>query len=124
MLATASVIPETLRGRIEPLRGEEGLRQVCGYGAVDEDLALHSGDRRVTLIAQSQVLIDSFHLYEVPVPEEFRRAAGKKRVVVSLAFDPPVRRRRAEYLGVEMSFALIRGKTVERDCGGLIAATA
>ena len=75
--------------------------------------SLYSGDRRVTLIAQSQVLIDSFHLYEVPVPEEFRRAAGKKRVVVSLAFDPPVRRRRAEYLGVEMSFALIRGKTVD-----------
>jgi hypothetical protein len=29
---------------------------------------------------------------------------------VALAFDPPVRRRRADYLGVAMSFDLIRGK--------------
>ena len=68
-------------------------------------MPLHSGDRRVTLVAQSSVPVDSFQLYEVPVPEEFRKAPGKKRVCVSLAFDPPVRRRRAQYLGVEMSYA-------------------
>jgi hypothetical protein len=34
-------------------------------------------------------------------------------VIVTLAFDPPVRRLRAEYLGVKMEYALIRGKTVD-----------
>jgi hypothetical protein len=113
VLPTAAAVPQAVLDRIEPLRGEDGVRQVCGYGLVDEDLALHSGDRRVTLVAQASIPVDSFQLYEVPVPEEFRQALGKKRVVVSLAFDPPVRRRRAEYLGVDMSYALIRGKSVD-----------
>ena len=115
VLATAAAVPQALRERIEPLRGEDGVLQVCGYGMIDEDHALHSGDRRVTLVAQSSVPVDSFQLYEVPVPEEFRKAPGKKRVCISLAFDPPVRRRRAQYLGVEMSYALIRGKSVDED---------
>lgn len=113
VLASSSTIPEALRARIEPLRGEDGMRQVCGYGMIDEDLAFHSGNRRVTLVTQGSISIDSFQLYEVPVPEEFRQAPGKKTITVSLAYDPPVRRRRAEYLGVEMNYALIRGKSVE-----------
>jgi len=44
---------------------------------------------------------------------EFRTARGQKRVIVSLAYDPPVRRRRAEYLGVRMDYALFRGKTID-----------
>lgn len=113
VLATAASVPQPLREQIGLLHGDEAVQRVCGYGAIDEDLALHSGDRRVTLVAQASIPIDSFQLYEVPVPEEFRRAPGRKRVVVALAFDPPVRRRRAQYLGVEMSYALIRGKSVE-----------
>jgi hypothetical protein len=113
VLATAAAVPEGLRERIEPLRGTEGVTRVCGYGMIDEDHALHSGDRRVTLVAQSSLPVDSFNLFEVPAPEEFRRAPGKKRVVVSLAFDPPVRRRRAKYLGIEMSYTLIRGRSID-----------
>jgi hypothetical protein len=111
VLAASAFVPDQLHQRIHPVHGDEGVRHVCGYGMLDEDFALHSGDRRVTLVAQSRIRIDTFLLYEVPVPEDFRRAPGAKRVVVALAFDPPVRRRRAEYLGVEMSAALIRGKT-------------
>jgi hypothetical protein len=113
VLGTAAVVPQPLRERILPLRTEEGVRHVCGYGRVDEELALHSGDRRVTMVAQGRIRIDSFRLYEVPVPMEFRQAAGRKRVIVALAFDPPVRRRRARYFGVEMNYILIRGKTVD-----------
>jgi hypothetical protein len=50
----------------------------------------------------------------VPVPAEFRQAVGPKRVIVSLAFDPLVRRRRAQYIGVEMNALLIRGKTSDQ----------
>jgi hypothetical protein len=124
VLATAATVPQAFRDRIEPLRGEDGVLQVCGYGMVDEDHALHSGDRRVTLVAQSSIPVDSFQLYEVPVPEEFRRAPERKRLCVSLAFDPPVRRRRARYLGVEMSYALIRGKSVDEIVDAYRALTA
>src|SRR5690606_11975720 len=81
VLASSAAVPEALRVRIEPLAGEDGVRRVCGYGMVDEDLAFHSGDRRVTFVTQGSIPIDSFQLYEVPVPEEFRQASGRKKVV-------------------------------------------
>lgn len=112
VLASAANVPNPLRDLIEPLRGKAGVRQVCGYGMIDEDLALNSGDRRATLVAQDQVLIDAFRIYEVPAPDEFRQTPGSKKVIVALAYDPPVRRRRADYLGVKMSATLIRGKTL------------
>jgi hypothetical protein len=75
---------------------------------------MDSSDRRVCLVAQGSLELDCFTVYEVPVPPEFCSAPGKKTISVALAFDPPVRRRRAEYLGVEMSFRLIRGRSLEQ----------
>lgn len=113
VLAGAAEVPAALRELIEPCSGEDGVRRACGYGMIDEDVALNSGDRRVTLVAQGSLLIDSFLVYEVPIPAEFRSAGGRKRVIVATAFDPPVRRRRAKYLGVDMATYLIRGKSVD-----------
>ena len=113
VLASAATVPPALHNRIHPEHGEEGVRKVCGYGIVDEELAFESADRRVTLITQGALLVDSFMVYEVPVPLEFRQAPGAKTVIVTLAYDPPVRRRRARYLGVQMDSALIRGRTLD-----------
>ena len=92
LLAAAADVPAPLETLIQPDHGAEGVQRVCGYGLIDEDYLLHSGDRRVTLVTQSSIRIDSFLVFEVPVPAEFRRAEGDKRVIVSLAYDPPVRR--------------------------------
>ena len=113
VLANSAILPDGSRTRIEAVQGEAGLRRVFGYGLPDEELALESGDRRVTLIAQGSLQLDTLALFEVPIPEEFRQSEGRKRIIISLAFDPPVRRRRAEYLGVEMGMNLFRGKTPE-----------
>ena len=113
ILASAAEVPQPTNDRIQQVHGTEGLRRVYGYGRVDEDTLQTSADRRVTMVAQSSIPIDSFGVYEVPSPSEFRGARGKKRVIVTLAFDPPVRRRRADYLGVKMEYSLIRGKTVD-----------
>jgi hypothetical protein len=86
---------------------------VYGYGQIDDDTLYVSADRRVTMVAQSSMPLDTFAIYEVPSPADFRTANGSKRVIVTLAFDPPTRRRRADYLGVRMNYALIRGKSVD-----------
>jgi hypothetical protein len=113
VLATAASVPQAALDRVLPLGDHQTVRRVCGYGIIDEELSTDSADRRVTLVTQGRIKIDSFRLYEVPVPPEFRQARGPKEVIVALAFDPPVRRRRAQYLGVEMNAFLVRGKTVE-----------
>jgi hypothetical protein len=113
VLATAASVPEASRRLIEEKLGVESVTHVCGYGQVDPDFALTSSDRRVTLVAQDVLKLDHFRIYEVPTPEEFKTASGSKVITVALAFDPPVRRRRMDYLGVHMNFMLIRGKTAE-----------
>jgi len=98
---------------IETKKGSDFVRRVCGYGMLDSELALMSSDRRVTLVAQGSVSVDAFQIFQVPVPEEFQNDSKGKRIIIALAYDPPVRRRRAEYLGVDMCCYLFRNKTVE-----------
>jgi hypothetical protein len=113
VLASAAELPIPDDNRIQVRRGNDGLRQVYGYGQIDDDTLYVSADRRVTMVAQSSMPLDTFAIYEVPSPADFRTANGSKRVIVTLAFDPPTRRRRADYLGVRMNYALIRGKSVD-----------
>lgn len=109
VLATAATVPESARFLLEHHKGEQGVWNVCGYGLISEEDALQSRQDRVTLCTQGALKLDTFKIYAVPVPEMFRHAPGKKTVTVSLAFDPPVRRRRQDYLGVTMQTKLIRG---------------
>ena len=113
VLASSATVPDVAQQRVAQVQGEDGVRRAYGYGAIDEDFALNSGDRRVVLLEQSAIRIDSFLVFEIPVPVAFQNAQGKKHITVSLAFDPPVRRRRAEYLGVQMWTGLIRGKSID-----------
>lgn len=112
ILATSASIPAAARKCLNRLDNHAAIK-VCGYGLPEEALALRSTDRRVTLYAQSEIPLDHFHIYRVPIPESFLQAAGTRTIIVALAFDPPVRGRRMDYLGVEMNMYLIRGKSLE-----------
>jgi hypothetical protein len=110
VMASAAAVPDQIRALIP---NEDSQFRVAGYGRVDIDLALDSSDRRVTMIAQRKLALDTFAIYSVPIPPNFVQALGQKSIRVALAYDPPVRRRRSEYLGVEMTFQMLRGKTLD-----------
>ncbi len=112
VLANAASIPPEIVSLLDQAFDQHAKIKVCGYGLPDDDFALYSWDRRVTLMAQGQIKLDHFHLFSVPIPEAFRNASGQRTISVALAFDPPVRRR-FDYLGVEMDMFLIRGKTLD-----------
>jgi hypothetical protein len=65
------------------------------------------------LYADDSIALDRFYVYEVPIPREFSETKGSRSIHVTLAFDPPTRHTRADYLGVQMSFRLVRGKSLE-----------
>lgn len=92
---------------------EEQAFKVYGYGVADPSKIFESSEQRVTMFAENTIELDKFHIYEIPVPDDFNTISGNKRITVTLAFDPPTRHTRNDYLGVKMSFRLIRGKTVE-----------
>jgi hypothetical protein len=66
------------------------------------------------LLGQSELGHDRFHVYEIPIPEEFLAGRDLRTIEVTLAYDPPVRHSRFDYLGAKMSFRLIRGRALEQ----------
>lgn len=111
VLASAAKVPAEITALFPS--DKDAASRIAGYGRVAPDIALKSSDHRVTMIAQGTIEIDTFAIYAVPITDEFVGAPGKKTIRVALAFDPPVRRRRMEYLGVVMNFQMIRGKSLE-----------
>lgn len=84
-------------------------RRLFGSGIPDSDRATSSGTRRVTMTYDGDMAVDTVVIHPLPVPSAF--ATGKslsRRIAVSLAFDPPVRRQRREYLAGSMQLDLYR----------------
>lgn len=80
-----------------------------GLGLPSTDRAIDSGQRRATMTYDGSMTVDDVQVHPVPVPEVFRRGSGGVRsLTISLAFDPPVRRQRREYLAARMQIDLYR----------------
>lgn len=93
---------------------EADLLRMYGYGRPSAEAAIFSTDHRVTLVSEDEIQLRYMHLYEIPIPEDFKLICGERRVIISLAFDPPVRHTRKDYLGIKMSYRLFRGLTTDQ----------
>lgn len=107
LLVGAATIPDASKLKLAQI-GADAAKEICGNGLVDPVRAAYSDEHRVVFFAEDALNIDEFALYRIPIPDAFQNG-GKRTVRVSLAFDPPVRRTRAEYIGVKMNYRLIRG---------------
>jgi hypothetical protein len=109
LLALSASYPEEAIKKLIRL-GKHAPRHCMGYGLPDVARALYSEERRVILIADRQSLAtDQFALYRIPLPTDFQNTNGVRHIRVSMAFDPPVRHTRLEYLGIRLNYHLIRG---------------
>lgn len=106
LLASSASVPEAARKLLK--EDESQLSRICGYGRPDIALALESTDERVVLISDSKIDENQFHIYEVPIPDVFASTPGQRFITVTLAYDPPSRHTRVDYLGTSMDFQLIR----------------
>lgn len=112
LLAQAAVHGDNLDHHFLPVAAdgrEKAIQSLCGYGAVTWERAGISGDTRVVLYAEDSVRPDDFHVYRVPMTDCFTNVPGPRALTVALAFDPPVRHRRFDYLAYEMNFLVVRG---------------
>jgi hypothetical protein len=112
LLVGASEVPQEAVERLAGL-DKDAVRHVCGHGLADLERAAFSDDARVVLYAEDELAYDYFAVYEVPIPSEYQAGKGRRAIRVTLAFDPPVRHRRKDYIGTKMSFRLVRGCTSE-----------
>lgn len=90
------------------------VRDVVGYGKVDEDTLFRSAEYEVVLLAEDTIVNDAHQFYELPLPESFLRSNRSLRQVrVTLAYSPPVRTTRIDYLATKISFRLVKGKSLD-----------
>lgn len=87
--------------------------RLTGYGRPSIIRATESNSHRVVLVAEDRIPIDGVHVYEIPVPESFRRSGGKRGVDIALAYDPRTRLRRLDYLSNRMEFHVVRGMSLD-----------
>lgn len=110
ILASASV-PQEARDILEPI-DKESVFRLCGYGKPNIEKSLFSNETDVLLYNEDSIKEDNFHMYELPIPEDFISTNGEREISVSLAYNPPVRHTRLKYLGAQLNFRIIRGKSV------------
>lgn len=85
----------------------ERLMRLNGYGKVSDRL-LVSTDNSVTLFAEDKLPLRDFHLYKIPVPQEFLKVRAAKSITVSLAYNPITRMGRKEYLANNLWIEIFR----------------
>jgi len=86
---------------------QERRLRLMGFGKVDDSL-LYSSDNTVTLLAEDKLGLRSFHLYKIPVPEEFLKVRADKSISISLAYNPITRMSRKDYLTNNLWFEVFR----------------
>jgi hypothetical protein len=94
-------------------RKQEYLLRLVGFGEPQNDICW-SHRNRVTLFAEDTLPLKSFHIYSVRIPPDFLRRRGHKKIAISLAYDPPVRLSRKDYIATKMFFEVYRGLTPEQ----------
>jgi len=101
LIGSSARVPSNRPGRLANLRPwEDGILRVYGNGQPDIERAQWSAENAVLLLDDAKLELDHFRLYELPsLPDVFLEATGSGYVSICLAFDPPTRRSRADYLG-------------------------
>lgn len=90
---------------------DKNLKGLCekavGYGVPDFDRAINSYDNRAVLFDEGKIGMNKVKVYSLELPEIFFREAGRKRITITLTFNPETRSSRGDsYLGNRMKFHL------------------
>ncbi len=116
LLVHSAKQPESRPGQLAT--SEKDALRVYGYGKPDLERALRAAGNDAWLIQDGLIAMDTFTVFELPsLPEAFVNRKGKRRIAVTVAFDPPTRASRADsYIGLTLDFALWRNVDLEKLC--------
>jgi hypothetical protein len=83
------------------------------YGLPDSERVLESGGNRVFLWYEGNIATGSQEVISIPIPRAFAAGASHRELRVALAFDPPVRRSRRDYIAGRMTFQVVAKLTFD-----------
>ncbi|MXZ51776.1 MAG: S8 family peptidase, partial [Acidimicrobiaceae bacterium] len=87
----------------------EAERALVGYGRPSIARATESTSHRAILVAEDSIPVNGVHIYEIPVPSSFMSPGGKRGLDIALAYSPPTRIRRLDYMASGMEYHLVKG---------------
>ena len=113
VLISAERIPFT-----DHLKGGDAAREMAerallGYGRPSIPRACESTSHRVILVAEENISINGVHIFEIPVPSSFYSSGGKRGLDIALAYSPPTRVRRLDYMASHMEYHVAKGLPLE-----------
>lgn len=92
----------------------EQLREIEGYGVVNEDTLYRSTDDAVVLICDETIANDTHEFFELPLPADFLRSKlALRELRITLAHTPVVRTTRMDYKATRLSYKLVSGESLE-----------
>lgn len=113
LLVNHANIPEPCYAAF-PQELHERIRNVVGYGKVNSDTLFRSTEYEVVLMAEDAIQNDTHLFYELPLPEPYLRGnRATRQLRVTLAYSPPVKTTRLEYVATKISFRLVKGATLK-----------
>ncbi|EIM62386.1 S8 family peptidase [Desulfobacter postgatei] len=84
---------------------EKAHLMVCGYGLSDFERAVNSFNNRAILWDEGQIGLNQMNVYALNLPDIFFAEPGKKKIIITLTFNPETRLTRGDsYLGNRMEF--------------------
>lgn len=84
-----------------------------GYGLPDARRAVESDSNRAVLIHEGEIATNTVVIHPIPMPAVFTTGKSDRSITVSIAYDPPVRRQRREYIAGHLGLDFYRGKTLD-----------
>ena len=92
----------------------EDLRNITGYGQVNQTALFRSTEDCVTLWAEESITNRHHHFYEIPIPNSFWYGPLRPReLTVAIAYRPPVRTTRVDYQAVRIRFKLVSADALD-----------
>ena len=102
-----------LNDNVSNVVDKRDLLNTVGYGEPNVEYCW-STPNRVSLVAEDIVGYRTFHVYSLVVPEVFLQEPGRRSISVALAYDPPTRLSRRDYIATSMWLELFGGLTTEQ----------
>jgi Subtilase family len=96
-----------------PAKRAAALRRMMGFGTTSIDGALTTHDHRAILVAESSIVMDGLHIYELPMPNSFFESGGSRVLDIALTHDPPTKLQRLDYMGNKLEFYVVKGMTID-----------
>jgi subtilisin family serine protease len=88
------------------------LLNIYGNGIPSFEKAFSTYNRAL-LVDENEISLNNIIIYEIPVPLDFYKAGSGRMLTVTLAYDPPTRMTRKQYLGVTLDFRIFKNVSVE-----------